>query len=76
MASKAPWMLSLVVLAALSAGKILCSKPSHHPIPFNRSNFPAGFIFGAGSAAYQVKYIPKEGGFSIDNIFLKVVDNV
>ena len=33
-------------------------KPSSHRIlPFNRSSFPNGFIFGAGSAAYQVLQI-------------------
>ena len=33
------------------------TKPSHYPysMPFNRTSFPAGFIFGAGSAAYQVR---------------------
>ncbi|KAJ7949108.1 Beta-glucosidase [Quillaja saponaria] len=36
--------------------------PSHHfRLPFNRSSFPAGFIFGVGSAAYQ-----SEGAAVID----------
>ncbi|KAL5781173.1 hypothetical protein ACOSP7_006202 [Xanthoceras sorbifolium] len=30
-------------------------KPSHYSMPFNRTIFPAGFIFGAGSASYQVQ---------------------
>ncbi|KAK0574882.1 hypothetical protein LWI29_030441 [Acer saccharum] len=36
-------------------------KPMHYSMPFNRSLFPAGFTFGAGSAAYQ-----SEGAASID----------
>ena len=31
--------------------------PPHHMLPFNRSSFPDRFIFGAGSAAYQVHQI-------------------
>jgi hypothetical protein len=53
MAVQGPFLLCLLALASLYA----CTegaKPSHYSIPFNRSSFPAGFIFGAGSAAYQV----------------------
>lgn len=32
-------------------------KPLPFSIPFNRSLFPTGFIFGAGSAAYQVVFV-------------------
>ncbi|KAI9196986.1 hypothetical protein LWI28_028772 [Acer negundo] len=36
-------------------------KPKPYSMPFNRTIFPAGFTFGAGSASYQ-----SEGGASID----------
>ncbi|KAJ4709162.1 Beta-glucosidase [Melia azedarach] len=49
------------VLSALCLACFLAeadgAKPSHYSMPFNRSSFPAGFTFGAGSAAYQ-----SEGG--------------
>ncbi|KAH9774617.1 Beta-glucosidase 17 [Citrus sinensis] len=40
------------------------TKPSHYPysMPFNRTSFPAGFIFGAGSAAYQSEGAALEDG--------------
>ncbi|KAH9710296.1 Beta-glucosidase 12 [Citrus sinensis] len=40
------------------------AKPSHYPysMPFNRTSFPAGFIFGAGSAAYQSEGAALEDG--------------
>ncbi|XP_038898471.1 vicianin hydrolase-like [Benincasa hispida] len=37
-------------------------EPSHSSVPFNRSSFPAGFIFGAGSAAYQLEGAASKDG--------------
>lgn len=55
MAIKVPFLFSVLVLAALLDNHIDAAKPTPL-VPFNRSNFPAGFIFGAGSAAYQAIY--------------------
>ncbi|KAM5552531.1 hypothetical protein ABKV19_027070 [Rosa sericea] len=41
-------LLSLAAAASFSVGT-----SDAYYIPFNRSSFPAGFLFGAGSAAYQ-----------------------
>ncbi|KAI4333180.1 hypothetical protein L6164_018018 [Bauhinia variegata] len=57
---KAALLLCLLSLATLLAGTE-SAQPSHFTIPFNRSSFPAGFVFGAGSAAYQ-----SEGAANID----------
>ncbi|XP_050284226.1 beta-glucosidase 17-like [Quercus robur] len=46
------FLFFLLALACLSACTE-CAKLSHYSMPFNRSSFPTGFIFGAGSAAYQ-----------------------
>ncbi|PRQ54451.1 putative beta-primeverosidase [Rosa chinensis] len=44
----------LSVLLALAAAASVSVGNSHaYYIPFNRSSFPSGFLFGAGSAAYQ-----------------------
>nr|POE56020.1 beta-glucosidase 17 [Quercus suber] len=55
-----PFLFCLVGLACLSA-YTEAAKPSHSK-PFNRTCFPNGFIFGAGSAAYQ-----SEGAAHIDD---------
>ncbi|XP_077227618.1 beta-glucosidase 12-like [Tasmannia lanceolata] len=34
----------------------------HNPVLINRTSFPAGFIFGTASAAYQYEGAAKEGG--------------
>jgi len=53
MAVQGPFLLCLLALASLYACTV-GAKPSHYSMPFNRSSFPADFIFGVGSAAYQV----------------------
>ncbi|XP_059434257.1 vicianin hydrolase-like [Corylus avellana] len=57
---KGPFLFCLMALASLCACTE-AAKPSHYSMPFNRSSFPADFIFGAGSAAYQ-----SEGAAHID----------
>ncbi|GMY22314.1 vicianin hydrolase-like [Fagus crenata] len=52
MAIKAPLLLFLLALAAFWASTHGAT-PTHYSVPFNRTSFPSGFIFGAGSAAYQ-----------------------
>ncbi|PQM37353.1 vicianin hydrolase [Prunus yedoensis var. nudiflora] len=47
-------LLCLIALAlSTAAAHGAAVKPSHDSMPFNRTSFPAGFVFGAGSAAYQ-----------------------
>lgn len=51
------WLLAFVLLIASrsSTGNSEAAvTPSHSSTPFNRTLFPADFILGAGSAAYQV----------------------
>ncbi|KAA8520275.1 hypothetical protein F0562_014531 [Nyssa sinensis] len=38
------------------------AKPSHHSDPFNRTSFPASFIFGASTASFQIEGAAAEGG--------------
>ena len=60
MANQNPFFFCLLALAAglLAATDGAKEKSRHYSKPFNRSCFPAGFIFGAGSAAYQVGGTP------------------
>ncbi|XP_008231324.1 PREDICTED: vicianin hydrolase isoform X2 [Prunus mume] len=44
-------LITLALSTAVAHGAAM--KPSHDSMPFNRTSFPAGFVFGAGSAAYQ-----------------------
>ena len=59
-AYNAPVLLITLIAASIASGALGTGgtsppvEPSHTSVPFNRSSFPAGFIFGAGSAAYQV----------------------
>ena len=53
MGTRAPFLLCLLALAAL-CDSTQGATPTHYSVPFNRTIFPTGFIFGAGSAAYQV----------------------
>ncbi|KAI4333178.1 hypothetical protein L6164_018016 [Bauhinia variegata] len=54
------FLLCLLSLATLLVGT-QAAQPSHITASFNRSSFPAGFVFGAGMAAYQ-----SEGAANID----------
>uniref|UniRef100_A0A2P2QLP5 Vicianin hydrolase-like n=1 Tax=Rhizophora mucronata TaxID=61149 RepID=A0A2P2QLP5_RHIMU len=45
-------LLCVLALAGCLSYTVDAAIPSHL-VPLNRSSFPAGFIFGAGSAAYQ-----------------------
>jgi beta-glucosidase len=47
-------LLGLLVFVGLLIGNSIAVTPSHHTASLNRSSFPAGFIFGTASAAYQV----------------------
>jgi beta-glucosidase len=42
------------VLLFLLAGVLAAAAPA---ASITRSDFPAGFVFGAGSSAYQVRYV-------------------
>ena len=45
----------LSMLLAFAAASSFSVSTSHaYYIPFNRSSFPSDFLFGSGSAAYQV----------------------
>ncbi|TXG55762.1 hypothetical protein EZV62_017075 [Acer yangbiense] len=54
-------LVSICLLSLLSIEPCHSSTHDHPPININRSSFPAGFIFGAGSSAYQY-----EGAAHID----------
>ncbi|KAK6933709.1 Glycoside hydrolase family 1 [Dillenia turbinata] len=54
-------MLGVLVLVSLVAQTEVVIA-SHHIPTFNRSSFPAGFIFGTGSASYQYEGAAREGG--------------
>ncbi|KAA8520274.1 hypothetical protein F0562_014530 [Nyssa sinensis] len=64
MAIKGTLLLGLLVLVNSLAGtKLAAAAPSSGVSSlFNRSSFPAGFIFGASSAAYQYEGATKAGG--------------
>lgn len=53
---------SLMVLLILAVGSVARSVPPEHVDTFNRKSFPAGFVFGAASAAYQYEGAVNEGG--------------
>ncbi|XP_059649068.1 beta-glucosidase 12-like [Cornus florida] len=62
MASRGFFLLNLFFLLLSfhrCAGSV---KPKHISAPFNRSTFPASFVFGAATAAYQIEGAAYKGG--------------
>ncbi|XP_059431255.1 beta-glucosidase 13-like isoform X1 [Corylus avellana] len=55
-------LLGLLVFVGLLIDNSIAVTPSHHTASLNRSSFPAGFIFGTASAAYQYEGAANEGG--------------
>ncbi|XP_048326989.2 vicianin hydrolase-like isoform X1 [Ziziphus jujuba] len=67
------FFFAVFFLAFALASTTEAVKPSHYPMPFNRSSFPADFVFGAGSSAYQCEgaALPYGRGLSIWDTFTK-----
>ncbi|XP_048232013.1 vicianin hydrolase isoform X2 [Ricinus communis] len=61
MAAQVAILLCCLVMIGGFLGSTYATTPGHYTMPFNRSSYPSGFIFGAGSAAYQ-----SEGAAYID----------
>ncbi|KAE8037053.1 hypothetical protein FH972_009678 [Carpinus fangiana] len=55
-------LLGLLLFVGLLIDNSIAVKPKHHTASLNRSSFPAGFIFGTASAAYQYEGAANEGG--------------
>ncbi|XP_059429778.1 cyanogenic beta-glucosidase-like isoform X2 [Corylus avellana] len=55
-------LLGLLVFVGSLIDNSIAVKLRHHTASLNRSSFPAGFIFGTASAAYQYEGAAHEGG--------------
>ncbi|XP_029126423.1 non-cyanogenic beta-glucosidase-like [Cajanus cajan] len=58
-------VLSFVLLSSFrvsSTDSVPLYSPVHDAASLNRTSFPPGFIFGAGSSAYQFEGAVNEGG--------------
>ncbi|CAM8934852.1 unnamed protein product [Rhodiola kirilowii] len=67
------WCLSAIIIIHSSTAAAADVKPVPYSVPFNRTAFPAGFLFGAGSAAYQYEGAARSygKGLSIWDTFTK-----
>ncbi|XP_010908033.3 beta-glucosidase 12 [Elaeis guineensis] len=62
MALRVGGLLPSLMAFALAVGSVAQAVAAEHVVTFNRKSFPAGFVFGAASSAYQYEGAANEGG--------------